>query len=310
VISDNFVHNRSHFALVTVDCGNTTISAAHVIGGKVIRRLTCSTSDILAASATDRATQLIRFFAPLFHHASHAASTAHTVLPTMAETVDSCEAPLRETPLRATILSSVVPQLTPYLKDALTHFSLPVLRVDPACAPDWDINLGLPDPRELGEDLFADIAAVCLPEPAARPTLIVDCGTAVKFILVTRRTFAGLVIAPGIAASAQSLTRTAAQLPDFTVKRPAHVLGKNTLECMQSGAYYGSLGMISGIIHAITQQSRAQGDRKVRVIATGGDAPLFAHDAHAQKVIDTFDPDLTHVGLAHIADQLLTASSN
>lgn len=305
MISDNLVHNRSHSALVTVDCGNTTISAAHVIGGKVIRRLTCSTSDVLAASATDRTTQLIHFFAPLFHHTAHAASTTHTALPNTANAVN-----FRETPASATILSSVVPQLTPYLKDALTHFSLPVLRVDPARASDWGINLGLPDPRELGEDLFADIAAVCLPEPATRPTLIVDCGTAVKFILVTRRTFAGLVIAPGIAASAQSLTRTAAQLPDFTVKRPAHVLGKNTLECMQSGAYYGSLGMITGIIHAITQQSRVQSDQKVHVIATGGDAPLFAHDAHAQKVIDTFDPDLTHVGLAHIADQLLTASSN
>lgn len=284
--SRNQHENAAPYATLTVDCGNTTTSAARMVGTQDPAHIILSTPHLLSEKPSDCLQDLIQSLTPLFFtnldpHTSH--------------------------PLRVAIVSSVVPELTDSLVLALQHFHLHVLRVDPAQASTWGINLHLSNPRELGEDLFADIASVCLLHPADRPTLVIDCGTATKFILVTHRSFEGLIIAPGIAASAHTLTSNTAQLPDFSISKPAHLLGLNTIECMRSGAYYSGLGMLTGIISRIQQKVHAQYGQSAHVIATGGDSSFYISDSDASAVIDEFNPDFTHQGLAQIASQILSS---
>lgn len=283
--SHNQHENTAQHAILTVDCGNTTTSVARMIGMKDSAHVILSTPQLLRENPSDRLEDLIESFKPLF-------------LPHLDPYTS---------PLHTAIISSVVPELTDPLILALQHFHLQTLRVDPAQASAWGITLHLSNPRELGEDLFADIAAVCLIHPADQPTLVIDCGTATKFILITHRSFDGLIIAPGIAASAHTLTSNTAQLPDFSISKPSRLLGLNTIDCMRSGAYYSGLGMLTGIVARIQQQVNAQHGQSAHVIATGGDSSFFASDPDAYTVIDEFNPDFTHQGLVQIASQILSS---
>src|SRR5690606_34387929 len=103
--------------------------------------------------------------------------------------------------------------------------------------------------------------------------IVVDFGTATTLDVVAHDgAYIGGAIAPGVNLSLDALHRAAAHLPRIDVTRPPHVLGRNTVHCMQSGIYWGYIGLIEGIAMRISQE-RGQ---EMRLIATGGLSPLFA----------------------------------
>src|SRR6056297_2545735 len=124
--------------------------------------------------------------------------------------------------------------------------------------------------------------------------IIVDFGTATTFDVVDGDgAYIGGVIAPGVNLSLQALHEAAAALPHVDVTKPDKVIGTNTVGCMQSGVFWGYVGLINGICERI----RAEHGRAMTVIATGGLAPLFQQGDAAFDVLET---DLTMHGLSVI----------
>ena len=101
------------------------------------------------------------------------------------------------------------------------------------------------------------------------------------------------MIAPGIAISFEALTARAAKLPQVEIKRPKAAIGRNTMGAMQSGIYWGYIGLIEGIVREV----RRERDRPMKVIATGGLASLFAQDT---ELFHSVEDDLTIHGLVFI----------
>jgi len=124
--------------------------------------------------------------------------------------------------------------------------------------------------------------------------IVVDFGTATTFDVVAQDgAYVGGVIAPGVNLSLQALHEAAAALPHVDVTKPDHVVGTNTVACMQSGVFWGYVGLINGICDQIKRER----DRPMKVISTGGLAPLF-QQGHA--LFDEFEDDLTMHGLTVI----------
>ncbi len=124
--------------------------------------------------------------------------------------------------------------------------------------------------------------------------IVVDFGTATTFDVVgSDGAYEGGVIAPGVNLSLQALHEAAAALPLVDVTMPAQVVGRNTVDCMQSGVFWGYVGLVSGIVARIKHE-RA---RPMKVIGTGGLAPLFQQ---GDALFDVFEDNLTMHGLAVI----------
>ncbi len=166
-----------------------------------------------------------------------------------------------------------------------------------SCAPlhigDPGVELGIEvkvdHPDEVGADRLVN--AVAAHGRYQGPLILIDFGTATTFDVIDGDgSYMGGVIAPGIYLSVEALHRAAAQLPPITVQRPRRVIGKGTVEAMESGIFWGYVGLIEGLVARIIDET---GD-KALVIATGGLAPLFTD---ATAVITHADPDLTMRGL-------------
>ncbi|MFV0291779.1 MAG: type III pantothenate kinase [Paracoccus sp. (in: a-proteobacteria)] len=126
--------------------------------------------------------------------------------------------------------------------------------------------------------------------------VVVDFGTATTFdVADTDGAYIGGVIAPGVNLSLEALHMGAASLPHVDVTKPARTVGTNTVACIQSGIFWGYIGLVEGII----RQVRAERGRPMKVIATGGLAPLFEQGT---DVFDSVEEDLTVHGLRLIYD--------
>ncbi len=124
--------------------------------------------------------------------------------------------------------------------------------------------------------------------------IVVDFGTATTFDVVDHDgAYIGGVIAPGVNLSLEALHTAAAALPHVDITRPAQVIGTNTVDCMQSGIFWGYVGLINGLCERI----KAEFGRPMKVISTGGLAPLF-QQGHA--MFDVYEDDLTMHGLTVI----------
>lgn len=158
------------------------------------------------------------------------------------------------------------------------------------------VSIDLPRPEEVGADRLVNAVAVLAHYQA--PCVVIDFGTATTFDVITARgSYAGGVIAPGINLSLAALTRAAAKLPRVAVKKPAAAIGVSTEGAMQSGIFWGYMGLIEGIVGRIGAELGV----KPFVIATGGLASLFAPHTAA---IDTVDENLTLKGLFQIYQQM------
>ncbi|MEJ5217344.1 type III pantothenate kinase [Cognatishimia sp. D5M38] len=126
--------------------------------------------------------------------------------------------------------------------------------------------------------------------------IVVDFGTATTFdVVAADGAYIGGVIAPGVNLSLEALHQAAAALPHIDIAKPQKVIGTNTVACMQSGVFWGYVGLVREVCDRI----KAERDRPMKVISTGGLAPLF-QQSHA--LFDAFEDDLTMHGLTVIYD--------
>lgn len=154
------------------------------------------------------------------------------------------------------------------------------------------VDVRVDHPAEVGADRLVNTVAAF--ETYGPDLIVVDFGTATTFDVVdTDGAYVGGVIAPGINLSLEALHAAAAHLPHIDVTVPQRVVGTNTVACMQSGIYWGYMGLIEGICQRIS----AEREREMTAIATGGLAPLFARGTETLKHVD---PDLTMRGLVAI----------
>ena len=173
-------------------------------------------------------------------------------------------------------------------------FRSPPVMVGRDVAPDLVIKLSKPE--EVGADRIVN--AVAVKTHYKFPAVVVDFGTATTFDVVDAEgAYCGGVIAPGVNLSMSALHQAAAKLPRINIKKPNNVIGKETVEAMQSGIYWGYVSMIEGLVARISKEMGV----KPYVIATGGLASLFAQGT---SVIEKIDEDLTLKGLIAIHQQL------
>jgi len=148
------------------------------------------------------------------------------------------------------------------------------------------------NPKEAGADRLVD--AVAAHSKYGGGTIVIDFGTATTLDVVDENgNYAGGIIAPGVNLSLDALHGAAAKLPRIAVERPQQVIGKNTIECMQSGIYWGYISMVEGLI----KRMREEYGSTLTTVATGGLAPLLARGT---DIIDHIDRDLTLTGLVEI----------
>lgn len=186
------------------------------------------------------------------------------------------------------VIASVVPPLDSTLERAIQRYFDQTPRFI-SWETDLGIGIDLPSPSEVGADRLVN--AVGAIERYGAPLIIIDFGTATTFDVVNcQGNYEGGVICPGIGISSQALFEKAAKLPRIDITKPRKVIGKSTLESMQSGLYYGYLEQIRGIINQIS----AQMDCEMKVVITGGLARVFEEDL-GQGVIN--DKTLTLEGM-------------
>ncbi len=192
--------------------------------------------------------------------------------------------------ISSVIVSSVVPDVNEVLQNASEKaFDFPPLFVD------WQnigVKIDLEKPEEVGADRLVN--AVSLIKQYQSPAIIIDFGTATTFDVVNAEgCYCGGVIAPGINLSLEALHMAAAKLPNVPIEKPKNVIGKNTVQAMKSGLYWGYIGMVEGTVQRLSVEMNV----KPFVIATGGLAPLLSEGT---DVIEMTDQNLTMNGLKAI----------
>ncbi len=167
------------------------------------------------------------------------------------------------------IISSVVPVITSALvKLFKTHYKLDAMVVSSSLRTGIMLK-GADDPKSVGADLVCDcVGAMNITNEA----LIVDLGTATKYIYVKNNQLIGVSIAPGVAISMRALVSNAALLPNIELQAPKKILGNNTISCMQSGVIFGAASQVDGMIERIKEELNRP---DLFVIATGGLSKLI-----------------------------------
>jgi len=239
--------------LLVIDVGNSNIVLGTYDGAQLIRNWRLSTDK---SRTSDEYAVLLH---SLFASAGLAFDTIH-----------------------AAIISSVVPPLTGVM-EAIAHdfFNLTPYVVGPG------IKTGMPihydNPREVGADRIVN--AVAGYEKHKCALIIVDFGTATTFDYVNPRgEYCGGAIAPGVAISLEALFQRASKLPRVDIVKPPQVIARNTVNSMQSGIFYGYVGLVDEIVGRIKTECKDT----PRVIATGGLAKLIATESRTIVEVDEF----------------------
>src|SRR5580658_8532217 len=180
------------------------------------------------------------------------------------------------------IVASVVPPVDSTLRRVCeTYFKIEPLFVEPGIKT--GMKMLIDNPTELGADRIADCIAAF--EKYGGPCIVVDFGTATKFEVINERgEYLGGAIGPGL--SADALFTRAARLSRVDIKRPAKVIGTNTVAHLQSGIFFGYIGLVDGIIERILAELGAAPERPPRIVASGGLARLIAPDSRYIQEID------------------------
>ena len=207
------------------------------------------------------------------------------------------------------ICSTVPATLREIRQMVINYFSdIPVTIVEPG------IKTGVPllvdNPKEIGADRIVNTLAAHALFGSEGPCIVVDFGTSTNFDVVSPKgEFLGGALAPGIEISVDALAARAAQLRKIELIKPKSVIGKNTVEALQSGTIYGFAGQVDGLVTRIIEELELlyPDSGGTTVIATGGLAPLLIG---VSEMIDTHEPDLTLLGLAMVFDRNSGAAEN
>ena len=191
--------------------------------------------------------------------------------------------------LTACVISTVVPQSLFNIRNLARRH----LNVEPVVIGEEGVDIGIgvriDNPKEVGADRLVN--ALGAVQKYKGNLIIIDSGTATTFDVVSDdKHFEGGIIAPGINLSVKALHEAAAQLPRIAIVKPNKVVGKNTVEAMQSGIFWGYIGLIDGLVRKIIEED----GRDFTVIGTGGVASLFQG---ASETIQHYDSNLTIDGL-------------
>ncbi|MGF1456079.1 MAG: type III pantothenate kinase [Alphaproteobacteria bacterium] len=194
--------------------------------------------------------------------------------------------------IKGAIIATVVPQAMFNLRALCRKF----LQTEPMVVGDPAVDLGLEvhldHPEVVGADRLVNAVAGHKSYPGA--LILVDFGTATTFDIVSAEGhYEGGIISPGANLSLEALHLAAAKLPRIAIHKPAGVIGRDTVSAMQSGVFWGYVGLIEGLVERIKNEYQ----RDMTVIATGGLAGLFNRSTDA---IQHVDPDLTIRGLVAI----------
>lgn len=210
----------------------------------------------------------------------------------------------------AMIVASVVPPLEPAVRQAAhRYFHVKPMFVEPG------IKTGMPtlvdNPAELGADRIAN--AVAAYSRYGGPGIVVDFGTATTFDVISKKgEYLGGAIAPGLGISAEALFSRAARLSRVDIKKPSRAIGSNTIAHLQSGMYFGYIGLVDGILERMIEElgvragNMAHDPPPVKVVSTGGLSHLIAGDS---RYISAIDDTLTLEGLRLIYQRNLAAKA-
>jgi type III pantothenate kinase len=199
-------------------------------------------------------------------------------------------------------LCSTVPSVLHEMREMIRRYygDIPAVIVEPG------VRTGVPvrtdNPKEVGSDRIMNaLAAVHL---YGGPAIVVDFGTSTNFDAVSGKgEFVGGALAPGIEVSVDALSRRAAQLLKVELARPSRVIGKNTVESLQSGIIFGFAGQVEGIARRMAAELAPGDPESVTIIATGGLAPLVIDEV---GLIDCYEPWLTLIGLRLVFERNTT----
>ncbi|QNT78893.1 type III pantothenate kinase [Entomobacter blattae] len=196
--------------------------------------------------------------------------------------------------IRRAIIGTVVPAALYHLR----HLCMEWLNIEPIIASsklNWGFPIHVDNPDEVGVDrLLNGLAAQ---DYYKGPLIVIDFGTATTFDVVDENgAYCGGVIAPGINLSVEALHRAAAQLPRIGIGRPQTVIGRSTIPAMRSGLFWGYIGLIEGIVERIKKEFQPV----MKIVATGGLAPLFSEGT---AIFDYIDGELTLNGLRILAER-------
>lgn len=189
--------------------------------------------------------------------------------------------------VRKVIISSVVPPLHPVLDTWIrTYFHTDPLWIGPGIKT--GLKVLIENPGELGADRIVNSVAAI--EAYGAPVIAVDFGTATTFDIVNgRREYLGGIIVPGLKIGAEALFQRASRLPRVEIAEPERLIGRNTVQAMQSGLFWGYVGQVDGILERLLAEQPGS-----QVVATGGLAKVIA--PHSRYIHHTA-PDLTLDGL-------------
>lgn len=251
--------------ILTVDLGNTTIRLGIFNGTTLVK--TWATNTDLKKEKSEYYSLFKRYFK---------------------------EEGLDPTDFKGGILASVVPPLTLIIKAIFAdHFSIPMMELTAGIKTGLPIHIDKPD--ELGADLVASAVGAKL--EYGYPLTIIDLGTANKITVIDHHgNFIGAVFTPGLRVAVDALVKNTAQLPAISLQTPPNVIGKNTVDSMNSGATYGTMSEILGLINLIEKEL----GYKTKRVLLGGYAP-YIKDLLADEVI--YAPHLQLKGLAHIYER-------
>jgi type III pantothenate kinase len=196
--------------------------------------------------------------------------------------------------IKGAAVASVVPQALFDLRQLAKRYFHCELMIIGAPGIKTGIGVKIDNPKEVGADRLVNAYAAW--QRYKQPLIVVDFGTATTFDIVSGEgNYIGGVISPGVNLSLDALQKAAAKLPNVAIMRPDKVIGTSTIGAMQSGIYYGYVGLIEGI----TARIKAEHGKNMKVIATGGLASLYAK---ATNMIEHLEPDLTIHGIKALYD--------
>ena len=196
-------------------------------------------------------------------------------------------------------ICSTVPATLRELRTMISNYfrEIPTTIVEPGIMT--GVPLLVDNPKEIGADRIVNtLAAHTL---YGGPAIVVDFGTSTNLDVVSPKgEFLGGALAPGIEISVDALAQRAAQLRKVELVKPKSVIGKNTVEALQSGTIYGFAGQVDGLVSRISDELEDEYKERPTVIATGGLAPLIFGVA---DTLDEHEPDLTLIGLRLIHER-------
>ncbi len=248
--------------LLAIDCGNTNTVFSIWDGTKFLCTLRTSTHHARTADA------YFTWFSTLLAH--------YKIEPNITDV----------------IISSTVPRVVFNLRVFADRFfgCRPLVVGKPDC--ELPVRSRVDEGTQVGPDRLVNSAGAY--DRHGGNLIVVDFGTATTFdVVADDGAYVGGVIAPGVNLSLEALSMSTAALPHVDVTKPQKVIGTNTVNCMQSGVFWGYVGLVNGIC----QRIRDEYDQPMKVIGTGGLAPLFAQ---GDVLFDKIEDDLTMHGLTVI----------